>query len=324
MIEYVILAVFATAVITYVMLELYPRKLSADAVIRRAKNTLELEKKIPDLMKKERRQFIVMPVKTGQNVRGIVTDEQHNVYDTNSGIKRTRLTVAPLNGGKPSKEWGDFFNPMKHRLEDICMASGTAFLTLAKNPNTDDDKNNIAWHLLPPSMVQAFKRGNDERDAIYRDLKTARRQFDGVYAQNAILETKVERLERELRSSLSEFSKQSSATAAYESQVNSLKAEVARLTNENFTLNEALAEYKEMAGRPAGKALGVDDMRLNKLQNRTAEVEEVNKTLQSDKDEILSKYKDAQAEVVRLKAKLAEQSKGGGKEGGEGLEPTRV
>jgi len=262
MIEYgYLLALLFGVVTTYVVMELYPKKkkLSVDEVLKQV-DTLELEKKIPELMKKERRQFLVMPVKTSQNVRGIVTDEQHNVYDPRTGMKRLRLTVLPLNGDKKIKEWGDYYNPLTNKLEDICMASGTVFLSLAKGANVNDDKNNIAWYLLPPNMVNSLKRDADRAEALELNLRTRESQFESAYNRANTLQSRLKEREIAYRHLEIEYSAKCSAVTNLETTIERLKEENNMLETRLNTVMGALETYKKFTGVPANEVLGIDTL----------------------------------------------------------------
>jgi hypothetical protein len=221
-----------------------------------------------------------MPVKTSQNIRGIITDEQHNVYDNQSGIKRMRLTVVPLNGDKTRKEWGDYYNPVNNRLDDICMASGTAFVSMAKGANTDDDRKNIAWHLLPPNMVNSIKRDADRADAYYRNLKTMERKFDHAFNNEQILRAKLKQKDIEFRTKIIEFNDKCDAVVSLQSQVDRLMEEVRKQENIIYTQKLAIEHYKKMAGMPGSESLDIDKFVLKKTEAGVNQITEKGRAVQ--------------------------------------------
>jgi len=279
------------------------KPLSVDEVLKRVDNELELAKAIPDkLLKKNGWQYMILPVDGKQNIRGVVTKVER-ATDTQNRIKRTRLLVEPIKGKGEKPEWADFFNKVRRELMDITIASGTALVTLAKKPNTDDDFDNVEWSLLPRRNTESLMRDMTSLDAMERkvhEYKTRLQRYiselNMMQADNAELKMSVNRITTDytlLRQSYTNLKQ----------DLEQMKFERDKLREENEALKRTIVELYRMLGVPADKIVGldIDRAKIHKTQSAV--------DMMKMQDQILSIVENKIAELKRESAEGKAQQK---------------
>jgi len=173
-----------------------------------------------------------------------------------------------LKGKKKIPEWLEFYDSLRGKIYDISLASGTALVTLAKSPNTDDQPDNIEWNYLHQNEVSYLKKQADAAAAMERQVSIYRSKFERT---SDVLNNKIAELtekEMELRYMRVNYQMKAETTANLMSALSEKNNEIDRLRMELQVKNRAIESLHRDLGIPADqiKGLGVDQARLNKTQ----------------------------------------------------------
>ena len=256
-----LLAVFATFVITYAILELYPRKIPVDKVFKIVDHK-ELALKFPEkVLKKHGWKYLIVPDITEQNIRGLVIEEHRNVWDKKTNKRRHRIKVIPLNSpNKVDWEWADFYDKIKGKIEPILIADGTAMLLLSKQPNKQDDENIIAWWVKDPSYIDRLREDAKVGRTVegkYYDLK---RRHDALQTDYERIYSEYESTRLKLRDVMRELEIKDKNVVYMEGEIRRLQLEIQRLDNENRGLRNQLERIIKLVESDA------DELLLKKLK----------------------------------------------------------
>ena len=265
----VIIAFLLGAAVLYFYFSFYPSSISADDAIERVRDRTELVKKIPELLKQQKIQFLVVADHTSQNIRGIVTEEKY-VTDKNNNTKRTRLLVSPLNGSGETAEWMDYIDPVSRKSYNICVGSGTALVTLARKPNTDDDPRNINWNALPNEYADRLKREADNANAYQRQAHSYRQKYENVANQLSLLRADLAEKEETIRAITIKYDTERQTVANLMEQRNRLSDEIRQIRNKLKIYETAIEQLSGLLNIPAHRlvegGLPVDEATRNKYQ----------------------------------------------------------
>lgn len=244
-----ITAFVAGVVISTIALELRKKRITADDAIRLVDNKKELIRKIPDLMKKMGWQFLILPGKHENNIRGIVTKVEPNYYDKRTGFIRTRIKVEDLNGGKEWYEFADYFDRTAGKLRQIEFSSGVVLALASRKPNRDDRKENIEFAFLEPAEVEHFQREAEKGNAIRTSYERLRRMFERLQTDYDMQKAELTELKMKLRDIKREFDIKCRAVVE-------LEAENRKLWQENNALRDQMDVLVQQVAMLKG--LGVD------------------------------------------------------------------
>ncbi|HDO19308.1 MAG TPA: hypothetical protein ENG74_01130 [Thermoplasmatales archaeon] len=238
--------IFIGFIIAY-LLRPKKKKLSVDEALK-LEDHKELALAIPEkVLKKHNWQYIVIPDKLDQNIRGLVIHEERNKWDKRNQVKRTRIKVLSLDGKKTDWEWIDFWNKVSNRLEDIIISYGTVLVPLSLSPNKDDNPKNIAWHLQDPNKILYEMDKLNEFDSLYREYNQLRNRHYNLQRDYSVLKNKLQNIAMKLRDVEREFEVKSKALVFVEAENRRLKEEVTRLEDVLEILSRKLEEIKTLA-----------------------------------------------------------------------------
>jgi len=236
----VILVLLLGVLLGGVLFLLYQRSYGPD--------TEDILMRLPDMLDEVEWSIRVYPTSKGKhNIMGFVTGRHHNYYDPTTGENRTRLDIRKIDG-TDTWEWGDFYDHIGRKFENIVVADGNVYLPLATSIQQDDNREDIAWFLMPPNQVEGMRSHLDKLSTIHEGYQRMKQRYNSLMHSYTAYRNDVERMSMEIRAAEVENAKLSRTITSMASERNRLREEVNRLQEKVAKYERITEDFKKMEG----------------------------------------------------------------------------